>query len=272
VFRAYRSLYAYDKAPLLPRIEATEEAADWRREKLSFAAAYGHERVPAYLFLPKHVRPPYQAVVFFPSARVQFMPSSAQLGDMAFVDYVIQSGRAVIYPIYQATYERLNSAEFGREMMLAAASRRRDVLIQQTQDVERAVDYLASRPDIDASRIGYLGVSMGTAYGVIIGALEDRFKVLVWLDGGLFLDRPVVGTDQVDFAPRIKKPVLMVNGRYDFVFPLDAAQLPLFKLLGTPDADKRHVTFDTPHDVSAAHSQLSREVLAWLDKYLGVVR
>ena len=45
-------------------------------------------------------------MVFFPSARVNFSPSSADLGDMGFVDYVIESGQAVMYPIYKGLYER----------------------------------------------------------------------------------------------------------------------------------------------------------------------
>jgi dipeptidyl aminopeptidase/acylaminoacyl peptidase len=79
------------------------------------------------------------------------------------------------------------------------------------------------------------------------------------------------GRDQVDFAPRINKPVLMVNGRYDFTFSLDQAQEPLFRMLGTREPDKRHVVFDTPHDISQKKEELSKEVLAWLDKYLGRV-
>jgi dipeptidyl aminopeptidase/acylaminoacyl peptidase len=75
----------------------------------------------------------------------------------------------------------------------------------------------------------------------------------------------------VNFAPRIKKPVLMVNGRYDFTFSVQRSQDPLFRMLGTPEADKRHVVFDTPHDISQRKADLSREVLAWLDKYLGRV-
>ena len=35
-------------------------------EKVSYAAAYGGERIPAYLFLPKNAKPPYQVVVVFP--------------------------------------------------------------------------------------------------------------------------------------------------------------------------------------------------------------
>jgi eukaryotic-like serine/threonine-protein kinase len=75
----------------------------------------------------------------------------------------------------------------------------------------------------------------------------------------------------VNFAPRLKRPVLMVNGRYDFVCSPDRAQEPMFRMIGTPPADKRRVIFDTPHDVSQKREQLSKEVLNWLDKYLGRV-
>jgi hypothetical protein len=63
----------------------------------------------------------------------------------------------------------------------------------------------------------------------------------------------------------------MVNGRYDFTFSLDRAQNPFFRMLGTPDTDKRHVVFDTPHDISQRKNDLSKEVLAWFDEYLGRV-
>jgi hypothetical protein len=64
----------------------------------------------------------------------------------------------------------------------------------------------------------------------------------------------------------------MVNGRYDFSFSLERAQEPLFKMLGTPAADKRHVVLDTPHDVRVRRPEMVREVLGWLDRYLGAVR
>ena len=51
----------------------------------------------------------------------------------------------------------------------------------------------------------------------------------------------------------------------------ESAQVPLFRLLGTPAADKRHVVFDSPHDVRLRRDDLIREVLAWYDKYLGPV-
>lgn len=204
--------------------------------------------------------------MFFPSARVFDIPTSQTLGDMRFVDYVIQSGRAVLYPIYQGTYERR-----GSKVVLPGTPGDREMTIQRSKDLGRSIDYLETRPDIDKGKLGYLGVSMGTGYGVIFASLEERLKVVVFLDGGFFLGPPPPGRDQVDFAPRLKKPVLMVNGRYDFTFSLEKSQLPMFRMLGTPEADKRHVVLETPHDVTAQRTKLVKEVLAWLDKYLGKV-
>ena len=44
--------------------------------------------------------------------------------------------------------------------------------------------------------------------------------------------------DGLNFAPRVRVPVLMVNGRYDFGVPFAVNQVPLFRLLGSPDKDK----------------------------------
>jgi eukaryotic-like serine/threonine-protein kinase len=267
VFRAYRALYDYDKRPLNAKVEeAALDSADWTREKVTIDAGYDNERLPVYLFLPKHVAPPYQTVVFFPSARVNFMTSMAELGDMDFVDYVIKSGRAVAYPIYRATYGRFKFAA------LPGVNTDREVTIQESKEVRRTLDYLETRNEIDKDKFGYLGVSQGTAYGVIYTAIEDRFKAVVFLDGGFFLGPRVEGRDQLDFAPRLKKPVLMVNGKYDFTFPPDQSQAPMFARIGTPAADKSRVVFDTPHDISQVKGALSKEVLAFLDKYLGHVK
>jgi dienelactone hydrolase len=263
VFRIYRAMYAYDPAPLNAKTAPiAQDSPDWRKERIEFDAAYGQERMMAYLFLPANVRPPYQAVVFYPSARVLDIPSSATLGDMKFVDYVIKSGRAVLYPVYKGTYERRSLKPAGTPTAY------REFLIQQSKDLGRSIDFLESRADIDRARIGYLGVSMGTAFGVILTALEERLKTVVFLDGGFFSIPPLPGTDQVDFASRMKKPALMINGRYDWVFQGKDA---MFRMLGTPPADKKMVTFESGHDVREQRADLIREVVAWLDKYLGKV-
>lgn len=149
----------------------------------------------------------------------------------------------------------------------------RELITDWSKDLGRSIDYLEQRSDIDPTRVGYLGVSQGTAYGVIFAALEPRLKAIVFLDGGFFQhERPAAGLDQVDFAPRVTRPVLMVNGRFDATFPLESSQLPLFNMLGTPANEKRHVVFETPHDVRLQQTDLVKEVLAWYDKYLGRIQ
>lgn len=140
------------------------------------------------------------------------------------------------------------------------------------KDAARSLDYLATRPDIDVGRMGYLGVSVGSADGVIFATLlQDRLKTAIFLDGGFFMGNPRPGIDQADFAPRMKKPVLMVNGRFDYTFPVATSQDPLFRMLGSPAADKSHIVLDTPHDVTEQRPLLVKTVLDWLDRYLGPV-
>ena len=205
-------------------------------------------------------------MVFFPSARVLYLDDSRSLGDMGFIDYVIQSGRAVLYPVYLGTYERQV------RRVLPGASKEMEVTVNTYKDLARSIEYLETRPDIDKAKLGYLGVSWGAADGVIYATLlQDKLRTVVFLDGGFFLGAAPPGRDQADFAPRLKKPVLMVNGRYDFSFSYDKSQVPLFRMLGAPASDKQHVVLDTPHDVRAQRTELVKAVLGWLDKYLGRV-
>jgi predicted Ser/Thr protein kinase/dienelactone hydrolase len=268
VFDAYKLLYAYPHTPLNEKVEGVvKETVDWTEVKVSFDAAYNGERMAAYLFLPKNVKPPFQTVLFFPSARVlELPPASSTLGDVKFFDYILQSGRAVMYPVYEDTYERRtkNSMPGGAQSV--------ELTTDWYKDAARSLDYLATRKDIDKSRLAYLGVSMGAADGVILSTLlQDRLKTTILLDGGYFMGKPPAGGDQADFAQRLNIPVLMVNGKYDYTFSVEEAQNPLFKMLGTPEANKRHVLLDTPHDVTEDREHLRKAVLDWLDQYLGSV-
>jgi dienelactone hydrolase len=256
-------MYLYDRTPLRVKTEAVaQDSPHWRREKVTIDAAYGNERLPIYLYLPVNVRPPYQTVVFYPSARVLASSSSDTLGDLKFFDYVVQSGRAVMYPVYKGTYER--PAVIPGPDTVAG----RDTIIQGAKDIGRAIDYAETRADLDRNRIAYLGVSMGAALGPHFGAVEQRFKALVLFDGGYYVEKPLPGADQADFAPRVKAPTLMLSGKFDWIFLGKDAMLRLF---GTPAADKKAVTLETAHDVSEKRDDMARETLAWLDRYLGKV-
>jgi pimeloyl-ACP methyl ester carboxylesterase len=101
-------------------------------------------------------------------------------------------------------------------------------------------------------------------------AVEPRFKAAVLIVGGFYVQRSAPEVEAINFAPQVKIPVLMLNGRFDFFLPEDTTQMPMFQFLGTPDADKRRVVYDTGHNIP--RPALIRESLAWLDKYLGVPR
>ena len=71
--------------------------------------------------------------------------------------------------------------------------------------------------------------------------------------------------DHINFASHVTVPVLMLNGRYDFFFPVDKSQRPMFDTLGTPKADKRHLLYDTGHGIP--RFEMIKETLDWLDRY-----
>jgi eukaryotic-like serine/threonine-protein kinase len=88
--------------------------------------------------------------------------------------------------------------------------------------------------------------------------------------GYLIMGYHLTSNGPFNFTPRVKMPVLMVNGRYDFFFPKETTQDPMFRALGTPEKDKRHVVFESGH--VPPPDMLIKEVLDWLDRYLGSVR
>jgi len=216
--------------------------------------------------LPKKFAAPYQAVVYFPGGGAIFQRSSESL-ELRSIDYIIESGRAVIYPIYKGTYERGDGLKTDAP---TATSVYRDHVIQWSKDLGRAIDYLETRKDIQRDKIAYCGVSWGGAMGALLPAIESRLKANVMVVGGFNLQTTLPEVDQINFAPRVTQPTLMLNGRYDFFFPVETSQRHTFRLLGTPTEHKRHKIFDTGHSVP--REQVVQETLAWLDKYLGPVK
>jgi dienelactone hydrolase len=264
VFRAFKGLYGYDRSDLNARVEEAETTEDWTREKVSFAAAYGGERVIAYLYLPKNAAPPYQTVVYFPGSNAIH---TDKFDLSVYADFIPKSGRALIAPVYKSTYERRDGLKSDYPEPTAFW---RDHNIAWSKDVGRSVDYLETRKDIDAGRLAYMGLSWGGAVAPIVLAVEDRFKAAVLMSGGLEFQRALPEADQINFVTRVKLPVLMLNGRYDHFFPVESSQLPLFRLLGTPEKDKKHVIYETGHAVP--RKEFIRETLDWLDRYLGPVK
>ena len=102
-------------------------------------------------------------------------------------------------------------------------------------------------------------------------AQDNRYRVAVLRLGGLAAWRFSPAFDTFNFLPRVRLPVLMINGRYDYLFPHETSQVPMFETLGTPPEDKRHVVFNTAHNTYGHRNEVIREILDWLDRYLGPV-
>jgi dienelactone hydrolase len=115
------------------------------------------------------------------------------------------------------------------------------------QEMGQVLDYLATRGDVQTDRVAYTGLSFGASVFLPVLAMEPRFKAAVLLMAGLSYRDMLPEVDAVNFVPRITIPVLMLEGRYDHLFPVELSQQPLLALLGSPADQKRQVLFDAGH-------------------------
>jgi len=266
-YEIYKRLHSYDKTDLKSSTDSIDDSSPyWRSEKVSFQAAYGNERVIAYLYLPKNAEPPYQVVTSFPGANMLVAHTVADLGGVPN-EFIMRSGRAMILPAYKGTLDRGPSEYYHQ---LGQPGRWTEMNLQWSKDLGRVIDYLETRKDIDSSKLAFLGNSLGSAMSPRLIAVEPRFKAAVLFSVGTFeIVAPEV--DAWNFAPHVKIPFLMLNGKDDFRFPLETSQEPLFKAIGTPEKDKRLVKFDGGHD-TVTRLDAVKEALDWLDRYLGPVK
>lgn len=264
-FAQFLRQYDYDDTPLNAAIELTTEEEDYVREKITFDAAYGGERMIAHLFLPKNGNPPYQTVVLFPGSGAIHARSSESISPGSSL-YVLKSGRAFLRPVFKSTYER------GDGLVLDypdETNNWKEHVIMWGKDLRRSVDYLETREDIAVDKLAYLGVSWGAAVAPVMLTVEDRIKAGIVVVAGLNFQHALPEVDEIHYITRVKVPVLMLNGKYDFFFPYETSQLPYFEFLGTPDEHKKLVVHETGHSVP--RTDQARESLEWLDRYLGPV-
>ncbi len=176
-------------------------------------------------------------------------------------------------PIFEGTVDQNQTSTpttYGRvwgDNDYETGSNWRDYQIMWVQDLSRTIDYLETREDINSEELGYYGSSWGAYVGPIVLAVEDRIDAAVFMAGG----SATVGVhfpeaDSNTFITHVHDPVLMINGEYDIVFPLETAQKPMFELLGTDPAHKKHVVSPAGHH--APRDVVVRETLEWFDLYL----
>ena len=273
IFEIYKEQFSYDKTALDARVESRKEnAGGWVHETVSFNAAYGGERVLAHLFLPVNARPPFQTVLYFPGSASTWENSSREIETYyeftMFLSFLVKNGRAVLYPVYKGTFERVfpdaASLHGGRDSHAYT-----EFLVQIVKDFKRSVDYLETRPDIDSGKLAYYGMSWGGEYGSIIPAVEERLQASVLCAGGIGRGGVRSEAEPINYVTRVRTPTLMLNGRYDTGWGLEEGIRPMYDLLGTPAEHKRLMLYDTDH--IPPRNEYVKEILTWLDKYLGPV-
>lgn len=261
VFAARLSDFEYDRSALNPIVEETVEFRHWTRHRITLDSSSGDERIPVYLYLPDRESSRYRTIVIWTGATAMYIDSVDQ--ERMRLDFALRNGYAVVQPILKATYERRVTPPPDW-----ATHSGRDLAIEQVREFRRIVDYLETRPDIDAQNLAYYGHSWGGRVGAIVLSVDSRFKVGILNQAGINHQvHPYI--DVVHYLPHVKIPILHFSGLYDNDFDFESSSKPFFDRLGTAETDKKHVVEPTGHFVPRTVTM--GETLDWLDKYLGPV-
>lgn len=164
-----RSVTDYDaKAPLDVKTVRAQRRGDITVTELTYASPKGG-RVPAYL-----VTPPGPG----PFAGLTFL-HWGQGSKNEFLDEALSLARSgVVSLLVDAPHVR--PAPWRGSLKGAAIY---DSSLQMLVDMRRAVDLLASRPEVDARRLGFVGHSMGAMVGGALAGVEPRLRAFVLMNG-----------------------------------------------------------------------------------------
>ena len=153
----------------------------------------------------------------------------------------------------------------------------------------RTLDYLASRPDVDATRLGCVGLSVGGYRSFLLAALDTRIKAAVdvgWMTSyASQIKQHVTNTiglsfhinglyrylDLPDLAALIApRAVLAINGSQDRLFALDGVHAAFEKIArcyekaGVPDRQRTRL-YDAPHEFNR---DMQTEAWAFLRRWI----
>jgi dienelactone hydrolase len=263
-FAEIRKRYDYAKTPLNARVVDAVETTDWRREKIAYDVK--GNTVYGYLYLPKGFRRPLQVVHWAPAGDVddgfRTLPESIEsnLGPL------IRSGRAVFSVELEGYVGRPRRSELG-ERPDTRSTEFVDFMVERVVEMRRGLDYLENRNDLDHNRIGFMAQSAGGGPGLVLTALENRYRSILFVGTGISPLRiaDAAAANRINFAPRITGPKMMLNGRYDEDTPMYMSQ-PLYALLREP---KRQQMYDGGH--APPIDVFVPTMRKWFDETLGPV-
>jgi dienelactone hydrolase len=207
-----------------------EETDEWGVVAREFAFTRDGHVVPAILWSPAQARGPLPLVLIgHGGSQSKSSPGIAELASR-FVRAHGIAAAAIDGPIHGA---RRSDGLVGPAMQQAF----REMWDQDTRidsmvaDWRATIDVLTGMKGIDASAIGWYGVSMGTAYGLPLIAADPRIRVaLLGMWGTDYPNSERLAQD----APSVRCPVLFQMKWDDQFFPREG-QLDLFDRLGSSD-------------------------------------
>ncbi|MGZ8869253.1 MAG: SUMF1/EgtB/PvdO family nonheme iron enzyme, partial [Thermoanaerobaculia bacterium] len=263
-FAEYRRRYDYARTPLNEKTVEITETADWIREKVTYEVA--GKTVPAYLYLPKGFKRPLQVIHFAPAGDVVGGNRTLSKSIEAQHAPLIRTGRAFFAVELEGFLGRPRPPGWQRPDIDSAEYV--DLNVERVTEMRRGLDYLATRKDIDSTRIALLGISAGGGTGVFATALDDRYRSVMFVGTGIATreTRFAAAANRINFVPRIRAPKLLLHGRYDEDTSLTSETEPMFKLLSEP---KRLEVYEGIHAPPA--SVLIPTVTKWFDETMGPV-
>jgi len=184
------AIFDYDaKAPIEFQEVGRETVDTVTVADVGYASPKGG-RVPAYLVTPPG-RGPFAAVLFMhwgQGDRTEFLSEAVRYAKSGVVSLMID-----------APYHRPDAKNLA---FIADAAGERDMYVQLVMDLRRGVDLLLAQPGVDASRVGYVGHSLGATWGGALAGVEKRIGSYV-LMGGLPRLTDVFSDDP--FSRRLQK-------------------------------------------------------------------
>lgn len=171
----YTKLYEYDRALSLNSEVSLIKETDMYRVYKVYYDSVNAVRVPALLIIPVRDSPPYPCIVFLHGY------GGRKEDALALASFASRAGYAVfsIDAVYHGEREVPGKALYSPDFEDSIRGIRQTII-----DLRRGVDFLEIRSEIDNSRIGYVGGSMGGILGAIFIGVEDRIKAAILIVPG----------------------------------------------------------------------------------------
>jgi dienelactone hydrolase len=260
-----RTFFAYDTAvPLAVRVSTDEATTTYRRERIVFTGTNGN-RVPGYLTLPLGVTGRVPLVVAIhagaSSKDAWWQIESFERGRLV-TDRLLAANVAVLSLDAQFHGERSAGNDFESFRTMWFDGKKftwvRDGIIQTVRDYRRALDYVATRPELDMSRVGVIGYSLGGMMSLYLTAFDTRPTATVACVAGV--DEPwLYPIAPINLAANMGRiPLLLLAGRTD-ALATPAKMEALFAAI--PTTQKRLRYFESGHRLPEAYAD---SATAWL--------